>query len=189
MDFTNKNLTFAGIGILVLALAWFLFFGANTSYLRGALINDLDCGSVDGFETIFTRESIDPSTTIFAAENANFSLDELFAEGSNQEIQVRIYNDSQSCDQQTIVKCDFTEVIPYENSNIYICRDIKDDNSSYLLDGGNMNDISDFAYYLQDINSDSRNKFFDDAVYTRENNQMDLNLVDITNYKVLIQQR
>ena len=189
MDFTNKNLTFAGIGVLVLALVWFFIFGANTSYLRGALIDDLDCGSVEGFETVFTRESIDPSTTLFEAENIEANLEQLFAVDNSQEVQVRIYNNSQSCDQQTIVRCDFKEVIPYENTNIYICRDIKDDNSSYLLDGNDTENISDFAYYLQNINTKSNNKVFDDAIYTRENNQMDLNLVDISNYKVLVQQR
>ena len=189
MDFTNKNLTFAGIGVLVLALVWFFAFGANTSYLRGALIDDLDCGSVDGYETVFTRETVDPSTTLFAAGVNNSNLNELFDQDNSQEVQVRIFNDSQSCDQQTVVRCDFTEVIPYENSYVYICRDIKDDSSTYLLDDGNLDNVSDFAYYLQDMNTQSTNKLFDDAIYTRNNGEIDLNLVDISNYKVLIQQR
>ena len=189
MDFTNKNLTYAGVGILSLALIWFFIFGANTTYLRGALIDDLECGAVDGYETVFSRESVDVSTTLFAAENINANLDEVFSEANSNELQVRIFNESQSCDQQTIVRCDFREVIPYENSNIYICRDIKDDNSSYLLDGGEAENISDFAYYLQNINAESNNQVFDDAVYTRLNDEMDLNLVDVSDYKVLIQER
>lgn len=190
MEYSNKNLTFAGIGVIALSLIWFFVFGANTSYLRGALINDLECGEVDGYQTVFAREALyNPTSSNFRPSENQGGLDEVFNSSNEQELQVRIFNDSQSCDQQTIVRCDSKEIIPYEESTIYICRDFKDDESTYFLGGSDIDEISDFAYYLQDLNLESDSSTFDDAVYTNTTTNEGLNLVNISNYQVLVQQR
>lgn len=189
MEYSNKNLTFAGIGVLALALIWFVFFGANTTYLRGALMDDLDCGAVEGYETVFARESIEVGTTSFRPTAENASLQEVFDSNNNSDLQVRIYNNSQACNEQTVIKCDSRDIQTFEDSFVFICNEEIDENSNYFLRSQTDPTMTNAAYYLQALNPNDPITLYDDVVYTLNQNSSDFNAEVISNYQVLIQER
>ncbi len=181
----NKNWTYLLAGLIAVALIWYFAFGANTSYLTGALIDDLECGEVDGWSTVFSREVVNPATSLFTA-GTEFSTLSAEIQRDDNDFQVRIFNQNQACDDQTIVNCDILEVVPYSGTEIMICRDIVDDDSTYLL--GDSSEISTFAYYLQSKNLDGT--VFEDAIYTTQaGSSSDLSLVNISNYNIAVQIR
>jgi hypothetical protein len=172
----NNKLTYIISILTLIGLAWYFILGSNSDYFKGSLnFNDTLCDS--SYSSVFSRESIDLTTSLYSAPRTFVEIkDEIV---NSEEVQVRVYNDTQSCEDHTVVNCDVVDFIPYENREVFICKEDFDSESVYLL--SNPNGLDSYAYYMQEYTHDDT--YWVDTVYTTSG-ESNLLPVDIRQYNV-----